>query len=245
MRSIVTRRAALGVMLGVIGCGGDRSSPRDSVRGDSATGQRGGDSVATRDSLRASSDASPSPWRLDPSGRSGPITRQTSEAELTAAHGAAAVRAIDVQIGEGDTAPGTVLFPDDSARRIEIIWGDVGERRHPARIILRGDRSEWTLARGVTLGMTLRDVERLNAGPFQLAGFSGDYGGVVIDWGTGALKSALAGATLYFTPERSQEEMAAYAEVIGDREFSSSHAAMQALNPRISQIFVDFAPPGG
>ena len=237
---IVMRRSALGVMVGVFGCGGDRSSAGDSA----VAGQRAADSTATRDSLRAATGAS-SPWQLDPSGRTGPITRQTTEAELTAAHGAGAVRAIDVQIGEGDTAPGTVLFPDDSTRRLEILWGDAAGRRHPARIILRGERSEWTLARGVTLGMTLRDVERLNAGPFRLAGFSGDYGGVVIDWDAGALKGPLDGATLYFTPERSQEELAAYAEVIGDREFSSAHAAMQTLNPRISQIFVDFAPPGG
>jgi len=241
---MVMRRAAMVVMLGAIGCGGDRSSSRDSAGRDSVTGQRGADPVATRDSIRATSGSS-SPWQIDPSGRTGPITRQTSEAELTVAYGADAVRAIDVQIGEGDTAPGTVLFPEDSARRLEIIWGDAVQRRHPARIILRGERSRWTLPRGVTLGTALRDIERLNAAPFQLAGFSGDYGGVVIDWGTGALRPALEGATVYFNPERSQEELAAYAEVVGDRELSSSHPAMQTLNPRVVQIFIDFTPPAG
>jgi hypothetical protein len=67
----------------------------------------------------------------------------------------------------------------------------------------------------------------------------------VIDWDAGRLKGALDGATVYFSPERSQEALPAYAEVVGDREFASSHAAMQTLNPRISQIFIDFAPPTG
>jgi hypothetical protein len=243
---MVRRGAGLAAMLGGIACGGG-SAARDSFAGDSTAAQRAQptvDSIAMRDSLRVSSESS-SPWQLDPSGRTGPITRQTSEAELVATYGSDVVRAVRVQIGEGDTAPGSILFSDDSTRRLEIIWGDTVARRHPARIILRGDRSQWTLARGVTLGMPLRDIERLNTGPFRLAGFSGDYGGVVIDWDAGRLKGALDGATVYFTPERSQEELPAYAEVVGDREFASSLGAMQTLNPRISQIFIDFAPPTG
>jgi hypothetical protein len=240
-RQVLARRTWLVAVLTVSACGTrtDRNA-EDSARADSIArggAQPGAEASAPRDS---GAIATSSQWQIDPSGNAGPITRETSEAQLRATYGADVVRAIRVQIGEGDTAPGAVLFPDDSAKRLEIIWGDTLQRRQPKRLILQGDRSDWTLGRGVTLGATLRDLERLNGKSFTLAGFSGDYGGGVISWDSGALEPAMTGASLYLNPAREQQNLPAYAEVIGDREFPSSHAAMQSLNPRVWQIFIDF-----
>ena len=145
-----------------------------------------------------------------------------------------------IQIGEGETAPGAVLYPNDSLRRVEIIWQDTVNRRRPARVVLRGSRSQWQLGRGISLGTSLQELERLNGRPFTLAGFGWDYAGVIVDWKGGALDTALTGIKLYLDPGPAQDESAAYSQVLGDRDYSSSLPAMQQLSPKLGQIFVDF-----
>lgn len=182
-------------------------------------------------------------WRIVPGGSTGPWTVETSEADLRQRYGASSVSAARIQIGEGETMPGTVLYPGDSLRRVEVIWQDSVNRRHPARLILRGNRSQWQVNRGISLGTSLQDLERLNGRPFTLAGFGWDYAGVVTDWKGGALDSSLAGVKLYLDPGPAQTESAPYSQVLGDRDYSSALPAMQQLAPWVAQIFVDFEGP--
>ena len=183
-------------------------------------------------------DTSASEWRIGPA--SGALPAHSSEADLRQRHGAGVVRQARIELGEGETAAGTVLYPDDSLRRLEIMWRDTVERRQPARIVLRGQQSRWHVGRGISLGTSLQDLERLNGRPFTLAGFGWDYAGVVIGWEGGALDSTLAGVKLYLDPGPAQYESAPYSQVLGDREYSSAIPAMQQLNPRVGQVFVDF-----
>jgi hypothetical protein len=168
------------------------------------------------------------------------VTRESSEAELRQHYGASAVESTRIDIGEGETAAGSVLYPGDSLRRAEIVWQDSVNRRRPARMILRGERTRWKLDRGISLGTNLQELERLNGRPFVLAGFGWDYAGVISDWKGGALDSSLAGIKLYLDPGAAQYESKPYSEVLGDRDYSSSLPPMQQLNPRVATIFVDF-----
>ena len=89
-----------------------------------------------------------SDWQIAP-GRAGPVTRESSEADLRQHYGASVLESTRIDIGEGETAAGTVLYPADSLRRVEIIWQDSVNRRRPARLILRGERTQWQLNRGI------------------------------------------------------------------------------------------------
>jgi hypothetical protein len=184
-------------------------------------------------------DSSSGAWQISPSAASA-FTRQTSEAELRRRYGPDSVRGVRIELGEGETAPGTVVYPADSLRRVEIMWRDTLKRQTPARVILRGDESKWQVGRGISLGTSLEDLERLNGRPFTLAGFGWDYAGAVTNWNGGALQSVLAGVMLYLDPGPAQYESAPYSQVLGDRDYSSALPAMQQLNPRVAQIFVDF-----
>ncbi len=207
-------------------------------------------SDAPRRAAVATSDSAPAPpagnadseWQVVP-GRAGPITGETGEADLRQHYGASAVEPTRIEIGEGETAAGAVLFPGDSLRRAEVVWQDSVNRRRPARLIIRGERTRWQLPHGITLGTTLQELERLNGHPFVLAGFGWDYAGVITDWKGGALDSALAGMKLYLDPGAAQYESKPYAEVMGDRDYSSSLPPMQQLNPHLATIFVDFGGP--
>ncbi len=188
-------------------------------------------------------DSAASEWRIVPGEPASPLTTETSEADLRRRYGASAVDPARIQIGEGETMAGTVLYPGDSLRRAEIVWQDSVNRRRPARLILRGSQSRWQVNSGISLGTSLQDLERLNGKAFTLAGFGWDYAGVVTDWRGGALDSLLAGVKLYLDPGPFQSESAPYSQVLGDRDYSSALPAMQQLNPRVAQIFVDFGGP--
>jgi hypothetical protein len=179
-------------------------------------------------------------WSIEPGARLGSVPWEGSEQELIGAFGAASVRDKLITMGEGATAPGAIVYPDDPQRRIEIVWGDPGAKRNLSRVILRGDRSRWTLPPGISLGTSLRELEEKNGRPFRLTGFGWDYAGAVISWQGGALDSTLTpGVHIYLMPRPEHRAGPEYSRLQGDREFPSSHPAMQELNPRVYQIFVD------
>jgi hypothetical protein len=198
------------------------------------------DSTAPMPARDSGATAPTSPWHIVPGRAVGAVTAATSEADLAKHYGGASVKPTRVELGEGEATPGTVLFPDDSSRRAEIVWRDTVGRSRPSRLILRGSRSQWTVGPGISLGTSLKELERINGRPFTLAGFGWDYAGVVLEWGGGTLDSALAGVKLYLDPGPEQYQSAPYSQVLGDRDYSSALAPMQQLNPRVAQIFVDF-----
>ncbi|HUR94036.1 MAG TPA: hypothetical protein VMY76_05605 [Gemmatimonadales bacterium] len=175
-----------------------------------------------------------------PGERAGALGAASTEAQLIAAYGATAVQPQRIELGEGETAPGTVLFAKDTLRQLEVLWHDTVARARPARLALRGTKSAWRLPGGISLGTTLRELERRNGRAFLLAGFGWDYGGVIASWDNGTLDRELPGVKLYLDPGASRYETPAYREVLGDRDYRSSLPAMQSLDPRVYQIYIDF-----
>jgi hypothetical protein len=210
---------------------------------EASTRIRSADSPRQAITAEAPADTAGAEWRIVPGRSTSAVTVETSEADLRRRYGAGSVESTRIQIGEGETMAGTVIYPGDSLRRAEIIWQDSLNRRPPARVILRGSQSRWQVNHGISLGTSLEELERLNGRPFTLAGFGWDYAGVVTDWNGGALDSALAGVKLYLDPGPAQYESAPYSQVLGDRDYSSALPAMRQLNPRVTQIFVDFEGP--
>ena len=201
------------------------------------------DSSGTRTMTPAPAPVTSGQWQIVPGRSADFITPESSEKDLAQHYGASVVKSQRIDIGEGETAPGTVLFPSDSGRRMEIIWQDTVKRARPARLILRGGRTRWSLNGGVSLGTSLPELERLNGGPFKLAGFGWDYSGVVYDWSRGRLDSLLPGVKVYLDPGPKAYESAPYKQVLGDTEYSSDLPAMHQLSPAVYQIFVDFESP--
>jgi hypothetical protein len=200
-------------------------------------------SIAAAVALSSCERNSKTAWEIVPDQRLGVLDPSESEQELRAGYGAAFVRHVTVYLGEGEVMPGTVLYPDDPDKRIEIVWKNATARRYPARALLRGTRSRWRLPQGITLGTTLAELERLNGRPFTMAGFGWDYSGAVTSWEGGALNSLKGRAWLYLEPAPGKNQDPSYAQVQGDRDVSSSFPAMRALAPRITRIQVTFSGP--
>lgn len=180
---------------------------------------------------------------LPPLACAAPFAKTADAASLAAAFGAANLRDDDIPVGEGSTEPGTVLFPDDPARRLEILWHDAQGRKRPA-LIRAGEGAQWRapVARGtLVIGMPIAEVEALNARPFTLYGFEWDFGGYVSDWRGGALGAARGGCVLglRFAPD-SQAPDTALIKVAGDRPLSSASPAMRAVRPVVQQISISW-----
>jgi hypothetical protein len=161
----------------------------------------------------------------------------TSAASLAERFGPDRISPARIDVGEGTFEEGSILLPDQPADALEIIWKDPVRRRNPASVRLHGDASAWRTAQGITLGTDLASLESMNGRPFTLMGFGWDYGGTVVSWSGGRLEREFRGCRLLvrLAPEMQEadpQRSDTYDEVVGEREFSSSHAAMQALNPK-------------
>jgi len=179
-------------------------------------------------------------WVILPGGGTGgAITAKSSETDLIRMYGSENVAAQDVDLGEGETEPGTELFSNDSARRVDILWKDPTGKRSPKRIQVSGAKSRWRTLHGITLGTTLKQLEQINRKPFRLAGFAFDYSGTIMSWNQGALEQELDSpgrVILRLEPSQDQWQHPDYKSVLGDASFSSGHPAMQRLNPFVYQL---------
>ncbi len=177
-----------------------------------------------------------------PGERVGAITRATGLAQLRQIYGTAYVRSGPVDAGEGETVPGAVVFPDDSAQRLEIVWWD-STARAPRSIAIGGDTSAWHTGDGITIGTPLSRLAALNGRPFILLGFNWDYAGTIVSWDSGGLAVPHGPGRLLIRVQPKGPGAAVdslMALLAGDREYRSDHAAMRALDPAVYRLVVIF-----
>ena len=175
-------------------------------------------------------------------GCGGPFTAELTERRLIEIYGAANVRAGEVYVGEGFSEPGTVIFPESPADKVEVVWSDEKARAKPRFVRVKEPRSQWRTADGIGIGSDLKSIERINGRPFRLRGFGWDYSGGVSTWSGGKIEShESTGCVLRprLMPE-GENWPPVWQQVVGSREFSSGHPAMQELNPRVRQLLLGF-----
>jgi hypothetical protein len=186
-------------------------------------------------------------FQIVPGVKVGAVTSRTSEADLRRIYGSKNVRSGEVGLGEGETVPGTILFPDDRRKRLEIAWKNTKTRKSPDFVQFSGDKSLWKIAPGIGLGTSLKTLEQINGRGFTLLGFQWDYSGTVVSWNGGKLarsfrKGTAERVTLRLIP-RAYENKALANEldaVVGDGEFSSKNKSMQKINPQVYFVIIKF-----
>jgi hypothetical protein len=154
------------------------------------------------------------------------------------------VRREKIDVGEGQFEDGSVIHPNKPSLTVLVLWKDSAGRRNPSSIRLR-DRSRQVVYDSIGIGTTLKALERLNGRPFALAGFDFDYSGTVTSWMGGRLET-ISGPVceikvrlLPSLPKSSsREQLAAGKATQGDRDFKSSDANMQLLNPRAYEVLL-------
>jgi hypothetical protein len=171
---------------------------------------------------------------------SGPFAADSGNLSLAMAFDSRNVVFTEVDGGPIGKVPASVLFPKDPKRRLEVWWSDAASRTRINLIVING-KSGWSAPRGLRLGLTLPEMERLNHKPFKLKGFDKNNVASVSDWDGGALADlpggCKAGVNLHADPKASAEAQAALS---ADHEFSSADAAWRAAKPTISEILIGY-----
>jgi hypothetical protein len=195
--------------------------------------------------IAAGSASAQTSFQIVPGVKFGAITARTSEADLKKIYGSKNVKRGDVGLGEGETVPGTIVFPDDPRKRIEIAWKNERTRKSPDFIQFGDEKSLWKIASGIGIGTRLKTIERINGKSFVLLGFGWDYSGTVVSWNGGKLARSFGKdgkfVTLRLIPGSFGKSLEKdYDATTGDGEFSSQNRSMQKLNPAVYHVIVKF-----
>lgn len=163
-------------------------------------------------------------------GRVGAIVAgKTKPADLAAIFGEGNVKKVQIHAaGGGEEYPGALIHPE-TPDALEVTFSDDGARILSVAI----NGKNWSSKAGLRMGTSLAELERINGGPFELAGFGWDYGGQVFAKG-----AALQDMNIFVSPTRgSAQELDA---ATGDRKFSSRDAVIAKVAPEVVVIEVRF-----
>lgn len=195
------------------------------------------------------SQVQPDPWLILAGGENGAIHAHTTRKDLVRMYGAANVVDEEADVGEGDMEIVTIVFPKDPKRSIEILWKDPDKKDEPSSLTIRGNKSRWKAMHEISLGTSLKQLERLNGKPFHMSGYGWDYSGTIMSWDNGTLAQDLGkfdphggehgrvilrltcGVT--GTEPTSKEENL---QVQGDRDLSSNNPVLQKMNPCVGEM---------
>ena len=127
--------------------------------------------------------------------RVGAVTMLTTPKELKAIYGAEHVKDAPIHHGEGTQLPGAKVF-EGTDDFFEVIWehdpksgrfkASHGEFA-PIPGIVKIHGRNWKIEEGVSLGMSLEALEKINGKPFDFLGFETDGAGQVASWRGGRL----------------------------------------------------------
>ena len=189
-------------------------------------------------------------WLIVPGRSVGPIRPDTSEKDLIKIFGRKNVKRAEIDVGEGETQSGTILFPNQPRKKVFILWKNPATRQNPESVSIRNKNTLWKTERGITIGTSLKTIEKINGRAFALTGFGWDYSGTVLHSNGGRIKefgveteSGLSGRTLILRlePAGSLRQTREYEAVLGDKQFFSNNRAMKILNPGVYEIIVEFS----
>jgi hypothetical protein len=170
----------------------------------------------------------------------GAFAKDTTHAKLVEAFGKANVAFLEVDGDNGAKVKASVIYPDDSHRRVDVVWHDEKLRRRPATVSV-DFRTDWHTVRGLHVGSELAEVEKINGKAFKMMGFDWELGGRVSNWQGGALAKIPGGCELRFgfnpwadAPDDARDK------VSGQKEFLSSDPNMRASKPTVSEIIISY-----
>lgn len=167
----------------------------------------------------------------------GPFAADSSEARLIETYGKENVVTGDVPGPEGSTVLATTIFPNEPAKSIEFGWWDETSLERTAYFTIpAGD----TAPGGLKVGMTVKEVEALNGGPFDLYGFFWDYGGSAGFEGgkLGDIEGACVVSARFAVGDYPADlDVTA---ISGDRQISSTEPLLATVNARVDTITVGY-----
>lgn len=166
-----------------------------------------------------------------------------NEAELIAAFGKENVLYDTIWGSEGMFTMGTILFPE-TEKEVQIIWEDSVNNSGIISLEISAMyqegyiyKSYWKTKDGISIGTTLKEIEKINGTAFNFLGVGWDYGGNVTSFQGGKLDSANLGITLDAVLDEKMDEDA-YGKISGDVELSSNSSDVAVFTFKVIHLFL-------
>jgi len=193
--------------------------------------------------MTAFGQAQADPWLIIAGGKKGAINSHTTRKDLVRMYGAANVVDQDMDIGEGETQPGTFLFPKDPQRQVELLWKDPDNKTGPKSAHIWGKKSLWHGVQGITLGTSVSELERLNGRPFrfELIHAGTDMAQEAISWRGGLLEKEFQGNGHIVLQVESSPTKGAKRRGPVDFKVDSGNPIWRAQTPHVSEMTWFFA----
>jgi len=157
--------------------------------------------------------------------RVGLIKPGMTSTDIECAYGKKNLKLQKLPGAEGEEIEGAKLFAETD-RELEIVW-DPEKEKTKVVFDIRVIGKAWKFDNGLKSGMTVEEVEKINGKPFQIAGFSWDYGGYA-NFKGGKLDAKVS---IRFSP--SSDEVPDYLQ--GDKQLSSSDKKLRAVKPLVDE----------
>ena len=170
-------------------------------------------------------------WLCVPGKQVGLIKNTSTEADIIQAYGKENVLRRTIGLGEGETAEGTVVFPDTD-NEIIIEWVKSKAFQKPAKIRMEKANGSWKTGQGIGVGTTLAQLQAINGKDFKFAGFEWDYSGIANNWQGGNIDKQI---TVFLEANKPE---AIYPDLIGDALFESSHPKAKAADLRVRTLVI-------
>src|SRR4029079_6568193 len=140
---------------------------------------------------------------------------------------------------EGSKIPGSILFPNDPRRRLEVLWAQEAGRSGTSVIAING-KSQWSAPKGMKLGLSLAALEKANGRPVKVSGFDNEGSAAVNGWEGGALGNIPGGCKMGVRLSASPRSTAEARSAAAAKEYLSSDEAVRALNPTVVEILIGY-----
>ena len=170
----------------------------------------------------------------------GVFTKDTNHLKLAIKYDLRNIVFGEVDGPDGTKIKATVLYPNESKRRLEVIWNNDAARTDLALVVING-QSQWTAPKGLQTRTPLAALEKANGRPFKVSGFSADGSASVLGWEGGALASlpggCRVGIRLAADGKSAPDTRGA---VSGEKALLSNDANMKAIKPTVAGILIGF-----
>lgn len=132
---------------------------------------------------------------------------------------------------------------------VQIIWNDSLHRTGVASAMVRAYydttgngnyifKNKWNSAKGVQLGTTSDELEKLNGKVFNFSGFGWDYGGSITNWNGGKLDNSGIGIELTEGDINKKITETEYEQILGDQDVKSDHPVVKKVQPKVYKLSV-------
>ncbi|MEO1451280.1 MAG: hypothetical protein AAFV07_17245 [Bacteroidota bacterium] len=166
----------------------------------------------------------------------GAIKVNTNEMDLAHIYGTNHIGRGSVVGPEGQPLEATVILPGD-ADEIKIVWKNT-ERTQIKAVYFDKINSGWYTPQGLTVGLPLMELTKVNKAPVHFYGFNWSYGGTISGWAKGKLAPYAQHFYAVLAPHPSRANGPVVKQFTGNQYYNTNKKDVEQLGAYVKRMVV-------